>query len=273
MMFLKRFFTEGTDFIQQLVVNRHLIYKLTNRDFRTKYIKNFFGLAWAILDPVAFIVIMYFVFGQRFGNKEALGVPYIFYLMAGYVAYDFFSTLLRSATSCIEDYSWILNKVNFRVAILPLVKILSSLQMHLIILFISCILFLSNHIAISFYWLQIIYYMIALSCFILGLTWFTSSVNMFFPDIQNIINIVIRLLFFLTPIFWNMEGLPESYRRILMINPLYYIVNGYRESFLYGVAFWKHWMLTLYFWGATGFFMVLGITVFRKLRPHFADVV
>ena len=273
MMSPKRFISEGVDFLQQLYQNRYLIYRLTNRDFNNKYIRNYFGLGWAILDPLAFIVILFFVFNMRFGGRDALGVPYITYLIAGYIAYDFFSYVLHNATNSISEYSWLLTKVNFRVAILPLVKILSGLQMHCIILLIATIIFIIEKITISFYWLQVFYYIFSLCIFLTGIAWFTSSINLFFPDIKNITNILIRILFFLTPLFWHMEGLPKTYATILKINPLFYIVNGYRDSFLYGIAFWKHPSLTIYFWGVTLFLLILGISVFKKLRPHFADVI
>jgi lipopolysaccharide transport system permease protein/teichoic acid transport system permease protein len=66
---------------------------------------------------------------------------------------------------------------------------------------------------------------------------------------------------------------PGKYMIFVQINPLYYIVTGYRDSFLYHVPFWEKPMLTLYFWGFTGFSLLLGIIVFKKLRPHFADVI
>ena len=272
-MIIKQIYYEGIDFISQLIKNKSVIFELTKRDFTSKYIKNFFGLSWAIIDPLAFIVVLYFVFGMRFGDRETLGVPFIIYLISGYIAYDFFSTALNQASDSIRSYSFMITKVNFRLAILPIVKLLSGLMMHMIILFIVLVILLLNSIYPSLYWIQIVYYIFAMLSMLLGLAWIASSISLFFPDMKNIISIIVRLLFFLTPIFWNIEGLPESYTFFLKFNPLYYIVSGYRDSLIYEVAFWEHPVLTIYYWALTVVFMLAGIIIFKKLRPHFADVI
>lgn len=272
-MLLKNIYLEIKDFFQQLNINKRLIYELTIRDFTSKYIKNFFGLSWAILDPLAFVLVLYFVFGMRFGDREASGYPYIVYLITGYMAYDFFSQAIRQLSNSIKSYSFMIKKVNFRLAILPIVKLLSGLMMHAIILVIVFVILFSNSVYPGWHWFQLLYYIFALSVLLLGIGWFNSSVSLFFPDILNITNIIVRLQFFLTPIFWNTEGLPESYVFILKFNPLFYIVSGYRESLIYNIPFWEHPVLTLYYWGFTLITLIAGIIVFKRLRPHFADVV
>ena len=67
--------------------------------------------------------------------------------------------------------------------------------------------------------------------------------------------------------------MPDNYAFILKLNPLFYIVNGYRESIIYQVGFWEHPMLMLYYWGVTLILLITGVVVFKKLRPHFADVI
>ncbi len=269
----KQIIKDGALFITDLFRNRSIILELTKRDFSSKYIKNYFGLFWAIIDPLAFIVVLYFVFGMRFGGKEINGVSYIIYLITAYIAYDFFSSILTQASDIIKSYSFMVTKLNFRLSILPIVKLLSGLMMHMIILVIVLIILLFNSISPSLYWLQIFYYIFSLSFLILGLTWIASSISLFFPDIRNIINIIVRLLFFLTPIFWVAENFSAKYVFVMKFNPLYYIVNGYRDSLVYEIPFWEHPALTIYFWTLTLVFMAVGIIVFRKLRPHFADVI
>ena len=227
---LKQIIGDGALFITDLFRNRGIILELTKRDFSSKYIKNYFGLFWAIIDPLAFIVVLYFVFGMRFGGKEINGVSYIIYLITAYIAYDFFSSILTQASDIIKSYSFMVTKLNFRLSILPIVKLLSGLMMHMIILVIVLIILLLNSISPSLYWLQIFYYIFSLSFLMLGLAWIASSISLFFPDIRNIINIIVRLLFFLTPIFWVAENFSAKYVFVMKFNPLYYIVNGYRDS-------------------------------------------
>lgn len=271
-MIFKKFFVEGKDFFRQIYLNRFIIAELTKRDFRIKYINNLFGLSWAILEPLAMMVILWFIFTYVRAGKST-DVPFAVFLLTGLIAYDFFNKTLNSATRSIKSFGFLINKVNFRVAIIPLVKIASEVMIHMIILVIVAVIVLLNHIPLSFYWLQVFYYLFAMCALLTGIAWFTSSISLFFPDINYIITIVMRVLFFFTPIFWDARTLSEQYLNYFRINPLYYLVSGYRDSFLFHVPFWDHPMDTLYFWIITAFFFVLGVVVFKRLRPHFADAI
>jgi lipopolysaccharide transport system permease protein/teichoic acid transport system permease protein len=107
---------------------------------------------------------------------------------------------------------------------------------------------------------------------VLGLTWLTSSIVVFFRDLGQIIAMVVQFGFWLTPIFWSMKILPEEYHTMIQYNPAYYIVEGYRDSLIYNTWFWEKPELTIQYWVITAIFFFLGAVVFRKLRPHFADV-
>jgi ABC-type polysaccharide/polyol phosphate export permease len=271
-MFLKKFILEGIDFIKQIYLNRFIIWELTKRDFRIQYINNLFGLSWAILEPLAMMVILWFIFTYVRTGKS-MEVPFALFLLSGLVAYDFFNKTLNTATRSIKSFGFLINKVNFRAAIIPLVKIASEVLIHLIILVIVSGILLVNHIHFTLLWFQVFYYLFAMCALLIGITWFTSSISLFFPDINYIITIVMRVLFFFTPIFWEIKSIPANILPFFRLNPLYYIVNGYRDSFLYQVPFWHHTQDTLYFWIMTAFFFVLGVLVFKRLRPHFADAI
>lgn len=260
------------NFLLHIYRNRHMLATLTKRDFERKYVKNFLGMIWAVLDPFAFVMILYLVFGARFGNNNMNGVPFVTYLLCGYIAFDLFITI-QGLTLVVKDHNFLLKKVEFKVALLPIVRMNSNLMVHSVVLIVTIAIILINGVFPTWYWLQMFYYIIAISVFLVGTAWFTSSVYLFFPDIGNIIGIVTRVLFFATPIFWSMEGMTGTKVIILKLNPLYYIVQGYRDSLLYGRGFWESPLLTAYFWGLCLFMMLTGTLVFKRLRPHFADVV
>jgi ABC-type polysaccharide/polyol phosphate export permease len=268
---IKSILVPAWSFLQQIVQHRHVLASLTRRDFERKYIKNILGMVWAVLDPFAFVVILYFVFGSRFGNKTADGVPFVTFLLCGYIAYDLFSNI-QQLTMVVKDYSFLLKKVEFKVALLPIVRVNSGLLVHAVVLLVTVVILLFNGVYPNWYWFQLLYYIMALSVFLVGTAWFTSSVYLFFPDIGNIISIVIRILFFFTPIFWTLNGLSPKMAFVLKLNPLFYIVQGYRDSLLYHRGFWEMPDLTLYYWALTLGMLLLGMVVFKKLRPHFADV-
>lgn len=146
-------------------------------------------------------------------------------------------------------------------------------MMHGIIMILCIGVLLINKIWPVWMWFQVFYYLLAMSMLLVAAGWLTSSIYLFFPDIKNIISIITRIMFFVSPIFWNMDGLPQSSQFILKFNPVYYIVSGYRDSLLYNTGFWLHPRLTLYYWAFCIAILLIGVIVFKKLRPHFADVV
>lgn len=272
-MTIGRLITETKDFFFQIINNKFLLQSLVRRDLSKKYVKNFLGMIWVILDPLAFITLLYLVFSMRFADRETLGVPYILYLIPGYIVYNFYTKVMTEETNSIREMSFLLSKVNVRAALIPIVKLVSNVYIHLLILLICLLIFILNGFYPTILWLQLIYYLVAFCIFLLGAGWLTSSVNLFFPDIRQVVGIMNRLLFFLTPIFWTIEGLPANIARVLKLNPLYYIVNGYRDTLVSGKPFWEHPLLTLYFWALTALILVLGVFAFKRLRPYFADVI
>ena len=109
----------------------------------------------------------------------------------------------------------------------------------------------------------------------LALTYFTSAINVFFKDMAQIVGIVLQFGMWMVPIMWAPEmlpGAPAWLDKLLKFNPFYYIVAGYRDSMLTGAGFWMRPTLGVYFWAVTIVLMLIGLKVFKKLRPHFSDV-
>jgi lipopolysaccharide transport system permease protein/teichoic acid transport system permease protein len=259
-------------FLSEVNQQRDVIWSLGVRDFRRKYVQNTLGIVWAIVDPIAFVGILYLIFSSRFNNSGSGEIPFVVYLLCGNMAFDLFSNL-QNLTQVIRDHEFLVKKVQFRMELLPIVRLVSGLILHGIVMSVAISIILFNGIWPDFYWFQLLYYIFALSVFLTGASWLTSSVYLFFPDISHITAIINRVLFFLTPVFWKLEDLPEATARWVKLNPMVYIVNGYRDSLLYGRGFWCYPWQTLYFWAFTLGLIWAGITVHNKLRPHFAEVV
>jgi teichoic acid transport system permease protein len=268
-----KLFRESFYFIQHIYDNRYLLFQLTKRNFTQRYVENILGLAWAIINPLAMMVILWIVFGIGFRARMNMGIPYSAYLITGLIAYIFFQGALSSATNSLKAYSFLIKNVNLRISIIPLVTILSELVMHIIILCLACVILLFAGITPSFYWFQILYYLLAANLLLLGMSWLTASINLLLPDTKNIIDIILSFLFYLTPIFWTPDYFSTKTNMILKINPLYYIITGYRDSLLFRQPFWIEWQYGIYFWGVTLFTLLMGIAIFLLLKPHFADVV
>lgn len=258
-------------FIKDIIKNRRLLFNLALRDFRIRYARNHLGLAWAVLEPLAILLIMMIVF-TYLRNRTTPEYPFIVYLLSGLMGYDFFSKSLGQATSSIKSYSFMIELIHIRKDFIPLVSILTSFFTHLIVLVTAIIVLILNGVTFSWFWLQLPYYMFATWLFLLGVTWTTSALVVYARDIQHVIPIVMRALFFLTPLFWNISMFPEKYHNYFKLNPLFYLVEGYRNCLIYKQFFWSDTFSMTAFWVITFIFLFIGRYTFRKLSPTFADI-
>ena len=159
------------------------------------------------------------------------------------------------------------------MGMLPLIKIFSAMIIHFFFIAIIFIMFLIYGHTPSIYNLQVFYYLFATTVLLLGLSWLTSSLVIFLKDVGQIVGMVLQFLFWMTPLVWSAKILPPQLQIFLKLNPVYYLAEGYRQAFIYKAWVWEgHYLWTLYFWGGTAMIFVVGAVVFRRLRPHFADV-
>lgn len=261
------------DFFKALFDKRYIIYQLAKRDFVQKYVDSYFGIAWAILEPLLTTTILSVIFILGFKAGKVSGVPFFIYMLTGMVGYNYFSASVGEGTQVIRAYSFLVKKVNFQLSILPIVKNLSCSLVHFIMVGILIVALLANGYYPNWYWLQALYYYFAMNVLILGISWASSALSVFVPDLRHIVTILLQFLFYLSPIFWSSENVPTKWLFWLKLNPMHYIVTGYRNSFLYEVPFWHAMDETIYFWTIAMTFMLCGISIFRRLRPHFADVI
>lgn len=265
-------FNRCYDFVKELFRNRKLIFNLSVNDFKTQFAGSFFGIFWAFVQPVITILIYWFVFSVGFRSPGVVDCPYALWMTAGLVPWFFFSDGWNGATSSLIEYSYLVKKVVFKISVLPIVKVIAALFVSLCFHLLMCILFMLYGFMPDLYWIQLPYYMICNFTLVLSLSYITCSVIPFFKDLRQIINIVLQIGIWMTPIMWNIEMMPITWRWIMKINPMYYIVQGYRNSLSVKQWFWQDITWTIYFWGLVGALFVLGNILFKRLRPHFADV-
>lgn len=261
---------------KEMVKRRKLIWDLAKSDFRKRFVGSYFGVVWMFIQPVVTVLIYFFVFQMGFKNAPPIpGYPYVQWLIPGIVPWFFISEALNAGTGCLQEYNYLVKKVVFQVEILPVIKVISCLMVHVIFVLIMVVVFLLYGTFPKVSWLQIVYYSFAAMVFSLGIVYFTSAVNVFFKDMAQIVSIFLQVWMWVTTIMWDpamFADHPAWLESVLKLNPVWYVVNGYRDSMLTGSAFWERPGVTVYFWCVTAVLFFVGLKVFKRLRPHFADV-
>ncbi len=265
---------------KEVIVNRKLVWSLAKNDFKTKYAGSYFGTIWAFVQPIVTVLVYWFVFqlGFRGSNNVSLPsgeiIPFVLWLIAGIVPWFFFSEAWGAATNALVEYAYLVKKVVFNVSILPIIKIISSMFVHVAFVVLVLVIYACYGKLPDMYYWQLLYYSFCTFMLVLGLSYATSAVVVFFKDLSQIIAIILQVGIWMTPIMWNLEtmNIPAALKSIFKLNPMYYITSGYRNVLIYKANFWEQPGLTFYFWGFTIVMFLLGTTIFKRLKIHFADV-
>ncbi len=261
----------------ELYQNRRLIWKLAKNDFKKRYAGSYLGAVWAMVQPVVTVVMYYIVFDVIIGSTRQLAsdgveIPYVLFLTAGLVPWFYFSEALTNGTNALIEYNYLVKKVVFKISILPIIKIIAATFIHVffagVLLIISCIYGYYPTI----YTIQLVYYSFCMFIFVLALSYSTCAIMVFFKDIGQIISIILQIGMWATPILWNINGISSTMQVIVKINPIVYIVNGYRSALCEQTWFFEDFYSTMYFWIITVVIFGIGALVFKRLKVHFADV-
>ena len=259
--------------IREIYNSRVLVWNLSKNDFKTKYAGSYLGIFWAFINPIVTILIYWFVF--EFGLKAGApipGVPFILWFTSGLIPWFFFSDAIVNASYSFMEYSYLVKKVVFKISILPIVKIISALFIHLVFVIIMIIIFSFYGWKPNISFIQVIYYSLCTFSLVLAISYATSAIIIFFKDLNQIIGIALQIGMWMTPIMWSYTIIPQNLQWIAKLNPMYYIVEGYRDTLINGVWFWQRYNQTAYFWVFVLGTFLLGAIIFKKLKPHFSDV-
>ena len=270
-----KWYDKFTQLPVELFQSRHLIWKLAKNDFKKRYAGSYLGAVWAMVQPVVTVVMYYIVFEVIMGSGRPMAndeIPYVLFLTAGLVPWFYFNESLQNGTNSMLEYNYLVKKVVFKISILPIIKIIAATFIHV---FFACILLVIAAIYgyfPSIYTIQLVYYSFCMFILVLGMCYTTCAVMVFFKDLGQIINIALQIGMWATPILWDIQSIGPKAQMLVKINPLVYIVNGYRSTIFEKTWFFEDFYSTMYFWIFTVVIFGIGALVFKRLKVHFADV-
>jgi ABC-type polysaccharide/polyol phosphate export permease len=271
------FYDRLTVLPKELLQNRRLIWKLAKNDFKKRYAGSYLGMVWAFVQPVVTVVMYWIVFDRVFDTRSQLvaggiEVPYVLYLTAGLVPWFYFSEALSNGTTALMEYNYLVKKVVFKISILPIIKVIAATFIHVFFVVILLLIAIGYGYYPSVYTLQVFYYSFCEFVLVLAISYSTCAIVVFFRDLQQIIGIVLQIGMWATPILWDISMLSDTMKPLFKLNPMVYIVNGYRSAVYEQEWFFEHFYSSTYFWIFTVTLFCIGSLIFKRLKVHFADV-
>ena len=217
---------------KEIIQNRELIWALALKDLRIRYKRSVLGFLWALLNPLLLMIVLTIVFStvMRFPIKD-----YAVFLISTLVPWTFFSQALAYATESIVGNGNLLQKINIAKSVFPVAGILSNLINFFLSLIPLLVLLLALRFPIYINWVYIPIPLFGLITFTLGIGFFCATANVFFRDVSHIVQIVLASMFYFCPIIYSLDFVPEQYHIYFRLNPMLYILNGFRLPIYYGL--------------------------------------
>jgi lipopolysaccharide transport system permease protein len=258
---------------------RELLYNLTVRDLKVRYKNSALGVAWSLLNPILMMLVFTVVYTVMLGQSNRR--DYAAFILCGLLPWNFFSGSIMGGVGSVVNNGYLIKKVYFPRAVLPFSIMLSNLVNFLVALPVYFVLAWLLGVSFTPYVLFLPVVMLVEMIFILGVSLLLSAINVFYRDVQQIMEVVILAWFFLTPVIWDVNMLPTSrlvlgvevpvQRLTYILNPMASIIATYRDILYYGHAIgWDFFLRT----AITALIVLLiGFYVFNRLKGRFAEEV
>ena len=243
---------------------------LTRREIKGRYSQSLFGAGWAIAQPLATMAVFTLVFA-RLGQIPSGGAPYPLFAYAALVPWFFFSNSVNSGTMSLITYRNIVTKTYFPREIVPLAQVSSRLVDFTAAAALYALLMIYYGVAPGIWGLMVPAFFALLVLFTLGVTFATSAANVFYRDVNPVVQISLQLWLYLTPVAYPLAAVPERYRPFFLLNPLTGIVEGMRSAIVFGRQ--PDWAVVGVSAALTALIFTAALILFKRTDRYFADVI
>ncbi len=250
--------------IKSIKKYQFLFTELVKRDFKKKYKRTVLGMGWSLLSPLLVLAVMAFVFTNFFGRETP---HYIIYLFSGNLVYSYFNDSSTQGMRSLMENAHIFTKVTvpkYLFIVSKNVQTTINFALSLCIYFLFCLL---DHITFTWKFVLLLYPIIMQMIFNIGIGMILSALFMFFKDIQYLWTIALRLILYLSAIFYRVDKYPESMQIVFYFNPVYVFITYYRKIVLYStVPSLKYHLLVAFYAFAS---LAIGILIYKKNNTKF----
>jgi teichoic acid transport system permease protein len=262
------------EILKEQLTHSNLIFRLASYDIKSKYQEHYFGIAWQFLNPTLRVLVYWFVFGFGIRGGQPVGdTPFFIWLLVGIIPWLFISPAIIQGSNSVFQKVTLVSKMKFPVSVLPSITIVSNFFNFLIMLVLLVIVVIIYGVNPGIYILQLPYYILCLLTFLFSVTLLFSTIATIFRDFQLMLQSVMRMMMYLLPIIWDMNGLPEFFLNLLKLNPLYYLISGFRDTLFAQQWFFEDWVYMSYFWITTLLLLYIGSLIHIRFRKQFVDYI
>lgn len=250
--------------IQKLKRYQFLFEELVKRDFKIKYKRTVLGMAWSILSPLLMLLVMSLVFTQFFGRNME---HYTIYLFAGNLVFSYFNESTNQGMTALMGNASIFTKVNvpkYLFLFSKNVQTLINFGLTLGIFFLFCAL---DGIAFTWKLIFLLYPIVLLLLFNIGVGLILSALFVFFRDIQYLWSVFTQLLMYMSAIFYTIDGYSETVQHLFLLNPVYLFIRYFRKIVLDATipTVWFHLLML----ADVVFVVAIGCWMYKKYNTRF----
>jgi len=258
--------------LSEIWVNRVRMLRIIRYDIKIENRNFYLGTLWKIITPLIQLGTFWLVFGIGIrGGAPVHDHPFLIWMLAGLVPWLFFSRGISTGAMSITAKAGMIFKIKYPVSTVPVSAVIICIYDGLIMIGIMVVIFAFHGVFPNLYWLNILYYLAFIFAFLSSLALVMSVIVQLARDFGHLINSLLQMLFFLTPILWLEDNVPAWARPIFVANPVRYVVNGFRYALLYQESFYVRPLLVAFFWGMTLCVLMLGCYLQKKYSTRFVD--
>lgn len=250
--------------IKKLRKYQFLFEELVKRDFKKKYKRTILGMGWSLLSPLLTLLVMNLVYKQFFGRTTP---HYTIFLFCGTLNFGYYSDATKHGMSALVENSKIFTKVNVPKYLFLFSKNVQTFINYLLTLCIFFLFVAFDHIAFTWKYVLLLYPIICLSLFNVGVGLILSGLYVFFPDVKYLYDVFLRLMHYLCAIFYTIDRFPASVQNAFLLNPVYLFIRYFRKIVIEATipSVWFHLLMT----ADVVIALCIGCWIYKKYNTKF----
>ena len=265
---------EIKNIIKEHITWRHQIFNLAKSDLKKTYSGAALGWAWAFIKPIVTIFIYWFAFSFGLRKKAGIdGFPFILWLIAGMVCWFYISEMWNSGPTSMRRYTFLITKMKFPTSTIPTFFSLSHIVVQCVLVSLVMIVYILSGKGVSVYYIQLPFYMLLMFVMMTGWCLFSSVLGAMSKDFTNLVKAFSTALFWMSGMMFPISTIENVWaRRILMANPVTFVVEGYRNCFVHHKWFYQSPAELGLFLAETLIMWCAAVRVFKKMKKEMPDV-